>query len=92
MPITTEDEPEDGDEEAPSRVNLISLLRVITGSHFIYSLLSASSTRYLQACLHLRFSLLSELSSSSTSNLQSLLVDEALFLPLASPSKDAVNS
>jgi hypothetical protein len=93
MPIASEDEPEDIDDDAPSRVSLCpahlcNFVLILTRS----SLLSESSTACQHHCLQRKCSPPSAPSSSNTSPRKTLLSAVVLCSLLESPLRDAASS
>lgn len=92
MPITTEEEPEDVDDDAPSRVSIILMhLLGYYADRIIFSLPSASSTGLPPTCHPLKSSLPSAPSSLSTLTLVIPAIVVALFSPLVSVLRVAAN-
>jgi hypothetical protein len=93
MPITTEEEPEDVDDDAPSRVRIFPLL----SSHFMLTLFSSASRLselsmgLPQICLQPKFSQLSGHLLCNISLLPTPTTDVVLFSPLVFALRDAVN-
>ena len=94
MPITTEEEPEDVDDDAPSRVRIFPPLSahfMLTTSFSSASRLSELSMGFPQICLQRKFSQLSGPLLCNISLLPTPTTDVELFSPLVFALRDAVN-
>jgi hypothetical protein len=91
MPITTEDEPEDVDDDAPSRVCFVQLSSDSEAHYFIISPLSVLSMVSQRLCHRLKSSLPCGSSFNSISPLQTQHIGVAQCLLLACPSKAAAS-
>jgi len=93
MPITTEEEPDDVDDDAPSRVRIFPCL----SAHFMLTSLSSASRLSVlsmdlpQICLQSKFSQLFGHLLCNISLLPTPTTDGVLFSPLVFALRDAVN-